>query len=183
MDNLTKNQIILHYLKEYLVLKKESTKKSSFAYNFFTSKEREDIRACLSHPDPHEITDADVIKYLIDWQENQKYLSEYPSNLYIQNILSQLGMYGHYLNSKMVVEFDDYDFSNFNRLKIKSGRAQYGYGIFMLEVYKEDIRTVDSPPLRWFPSLELAEEMKTEMTGSRDFENHELIIHQDLRAL
>ncbi len=184
MDNLTRNQIIRYYLKQYLsALEKKKDCKSDFAYNFFTKEELHDMRTHFKYSSDTALSDYDVLSYLIYHWEHQQYVSEHPDEAYLNKIVYQLGLHGHYLDTKFINQWDNYDYSNFDMMKIKSGRSAYAYAIFTSDVNARDINGVNSLPFRWFSTLELAEAKKKELMAKRGFSEGELKIHQDLRPL
>ena len=184
MDNLTRNQIALHYLKSYLSdLKSKETCESKFGYNFFTYTELHRIRTYLNYPPDKLISDVDILSFVLSNWENEKQSKAPLNREYFKDIIHQLGFYGHYLEIKPFRRWDKYDHSNFNVLRIKSGKAKYGYAIFTSDVKREDIHHVTSPPIRWFTDLRFAESKKEEMILLGQFEDEDLVIHGDLRFL
>lgn len=184
MDHLTRGQIVIHYLKQYLSEKKSGKQTESvFAHDFFTFAERQDIRVHLKYPPDQLLSDRDIIDYTLQKWKEDKALSQHPNQAYIERIIRTQGSYGHYLNTKFFTHWDAYDHANFNTLKVKSGRAKYGYAIFTSDVKPEDIHHVTSKPQRWFTDLRLAESKKEEMVLLDKFKDDELVIHQDLRPL
>ena len=184
MDNLTRNQIILHYLNVYLAeLKSKEQGKSSFAYDFFTRTELHELRTHFNYPFDKLISDTDILAFVLSsWKQEQE-LSENPNEDYLKDMVHQLGLYGHYLDTKFIKHWDNYDYSNFNALKIKSGKAKYAYAIFTSDVKKQDIDDVCSLPIRWFSSLDTAQTKKEELMTQRGFKDEELKIYQDLRPI
>lgn len=187
MEILSRVQVVKHYLNQYLDLlsyadkfKKNSPKPSDFAQQFFTDEERETISKTLKGSTANQLTDKDVIDYLLkDWEKEQA-LCEAPNENYLDKIVYQLGLQGSYLSSKLISQWDEYDYSNFNQMKLKSGKAKYGYAVFE----KAKLRTSQKlVPTRWFDTKYLAQVKKEELMADHGFLDDELVIYTDLRPL
>jgi len=59
--------------------------------------------------------------------------------------LEQLGLHTHYLRTKPIDTWDEYDFSNYRALSEKAGKVYAIYGMYDAEVNKKDAHLVTSP--------------------------------------
>lgn len=76
----------------------------------------------------------------------------------VQATLAQLGLRHHYLASKPIDLWDNYDQSNYRSLQRKAGNIQKVYGLFDRSVAPEQASCVTSPPNRYYDSFEQAQE-------------------------
>ena len=44
----------------------------------------------------------------------------------VREVLYQLGLHTHYLNTKPIKDWDEYDYSNYRSLQIKAGKTKFG---------------------------------------------------------
>lgn len=72
-------------------------------------------------------------------------------------MLDFLGQHVHYLKSKPLAEWDDYDASNYQSIRRKAtARIRRVYAHFDETVSEEDKYLVDSPPTKFYDTLEEA---------------------------
>lgn len=184
MDNLTKHQITRHYLNVYLNdLKSRPQHKSTFGYAFFTQEELDAISTHFKYSEGTVLSDADILAFVLSsWKQEQE-VSENPNEDYLKDMIHQLGLRGHYLQTKAITDWDEYDYANFNTIQIKSGKARYAYGIYHHDIDAEDIDAIKAPPFRWFESIEKAKQKRKEYLATGLYSAGELHIHKDLRAI
>ena len=75
----------------------------------------------------------------------------------VWDTLIQLQHETHYLASKHLVSWDEYDCSNYKNLQLRAGHIQKVYGIYDSSIRQDQIGSVTSPPLRYFERYEIAE--------------------------
>lgn len=83
----------------------------------------------------------------------------------------------HYLASKPVTEWDEYDRANYRSLTKKSGRSKKVYGIFTSDVLKEDVYAVTTKPSYFFDTKKEAEDEITSIVSESKFTEDDLVIH------
>lgn len=83
----------------------------------------------------------------------------------------------HYLADKSVEEWDEYDFTNYQQLMVKSRTATKVYGIFDSDVLAEDAHAVTTQPKFFFDTKEEAEEELERIIAEGEFSREELTIH------
>lgn len=72
-------------------------------------------------------------------------------------MLLHLGHIGHYLGKKSIDDWDEYDWSNYNSLKLKATqRIRRVFGLFADNVDEKDKYDVDSPPSTYYNTKEEA---------------------------
>lgn len=84
----------------------------------------------------------------------------------------------HYLASKPVDNWDEYDLSNYRNLLLKTGKAKKVYGIFTADVLAEDVYAVTTKPSYFFDTKEEAEKEITNIEAEGRFTREELTIHK-----
>lgn len=96
------------------------------------------------------LSNADVLSYYLDaWQaERKQQQTLHPVE--VMKTLEQLGLPTHYLASKAIAFWDEYDHSNYEALLLKSGKVHAIYGIYDAEITEENLPDVDSPPKRFY---------------------------------
>jgi hypothetical protein len=70
--------------------------------------------------------------------------------------LDQLGLQTHYLASKAIAFWDEYDFSNYRVLSGKAGKVYTIYGLYDSEIAYKDIEQVDTHPKRFYETHQQA---------------------------
>jgi hypothetical protein len=83
----------------------------------------------------------------------------------------------HYLASKPVEQWDEYDASNYTSLLWKTGTTKKVYAIFNSDVLKEDVYAVTTKPSYFFDTFEEAETEINSIIAKGKFTKEELIIH------
>lgn len=83
----------------------------------------------------------------------------------------------HYLASKPVEQWDEYDTSNYRSLLMKTGTTKKVYAIFNSDVLKEDVYAVTTKPSYFFDTKEEAEKEINSIVAEGKFTKEELVIH------
>lgn len=118
--------------------------------------------------------DVHILSYCIE--EWAKEIQEKISPIEVNNVLTQLGLESHYLNSKTIAFWDEYDHANYNALKEKAGQYSPMFGLFTCDVSEEDKYLVITPPAKLFDSFEKAEAELNLLINERKFNKGELKI-------
>lgn len=83
----------------------------------------------------------------------------------------------HYLASKPVEEWDEYDTSNYRSLLVKTGTTKKVFAIFTNDVLAEDVYAVTTKPSYFFDTKEEAEEEIDNILVEGKFTRDELVVH------
>lgn len=84
----------------------------------------------------------------------------------------------HYLASKPVDQWDEYDVSNYRSLLLKTGTTKKVFGIFTSDVLSEDVYAVTTKPSYFFDTYEEAEAEIKNIELEGQFKANELTIHK-----
>ena len=84
----------------------------------------------------------------------------------------------HYLASKPVDEWDEYDISNYRAMLLKTGTTKKVFGIFTSDVLAEDVYAVTTKPSYFFDTHEEAEAEIKNIVTDGTFKAEELTIHK-----
>ncbi len=188
--NITIKQILQHFLSQHL--KTLTTAKvfehDPFFDNYFTRSELiEIIKHTYGTEDSQVanqgkawksdmieiINDSDILSFFLHkWTlESNKQSSFTAQN--VHNTLEQLGQQLHYLNFKILADWDAYDHSNFNALLKKAGRLRKVFGFYDANIAQEAVESVTSPPARFFDSYNQAEEAFQELIRVNKMKSNE----------
>lgn len=83
----------------------------------------------------------------------------------------------HYLASKPVEEWDEYDTSNYRSLLVKTGTTKKVFAIFTSDVLAEDVYAVTTKPSYFFDTKEEAEAEIDNILIEKKFTRDELVVH------
>lgn len=83
----------------------------------------------------------------------------------------------HYLASKPVEEWDEYDTSNYRSLLVKTGTTKKVFAIFTSDVLAEDVYAVTTKPSYFFDTKEEAESEINNILVEGKFTRDELVVH------
>lgn len=83
----------------------------------------------------------------------------------------------HYLASKPVENWDEYDTSNYRSLLLKTGRAKKVYAIFTSDVLAEDVYAVTTKPSYFFDTKEEAKTEIQNIIAEGKFTQENLVVH------
>lgn len=178
--------VLLQYLKE-----QENDVLGAFFEDFFTKDEIIDILKSKfgSNVDGHlkvvrlnkeqlleYLSDTDVLNYFLNAWNTEIEQNTAITPIEVFRTLDQLGLQTHYLASKSVTEWDEYDFSNYRSLSGKAGKITTVYGIYDSDVKEEDIEKVTSHPKRFFETYKKAQEELDILIAQGKFKKEELHI-------
>ena len=85
-----------------------------------------------------------------------------------------MGLQTHYLASKSVTDWDEYDFSNYRSLSKRAGKITAIYGIYETDVKEEDVNQVTSQPKRFYETHKKAQEKLEILIAQGKFKKEEL---------
>lgn len=83
----------------------------------------------------------------------------------------------HYLNSKPLEGWDEYDFSNYRSLLLKTGSTKRVYAIFTSDVLAEDVYAVTTQPSYFFDTRDEAKTELQNIVAEGKFAQEDLVIH------
>lgn len=83
----------------------------------------------------------------------------------------------HYLASKPVKEWDEYDTSNYRSLLVKTGTTKKVFAIFTSDVLAEDVYAVTTKPSYFFDTKSEAEKEIDNIIIEGKFTRDELVVH------
>lgn len=83
----------------------------------------------------------------------------------------------HYLASKPVERWDEYDTSNYRNLLLKTGTTKKVFAIFNSDVLAEDVYAVTTKPSYFFDTYEEAQGEISNIVAEGKFTKDELVIH------
>lgn len=83
----------------------------------------------------------------------------------------------HYLASKPVEEWDEYDTSNYRSLLVKTGTTKKVFAIFTSDVLAEDVYAVTTKPSYFFDTKSEAEKEIDTILIEGKFTRDELVVH------
>ncbi len=161
-------KFILHFLKQHqAVLEKKVLQELHGMFkNFFSRKELIEIleHSCfdqdlekhridtLENSDLLELIGDDyfLLSYLIDKIESNITASPTLSQKEIEPFFERIGLELHYLFSKPVDKWDEYDSSNYYSLLFKHGKTKRVFAIFTSDVEEKDKYVVTTKPSFFF---------------------------------
>jgi len=145
----TKERLIVHFLLRQLQKRMESDKSVSidpiWSKLFELSELKTIIRWMFLGKEPDHLTletmssqqlldeigdDYHMVAYFIEVKEKELETTVHPTTQSVLDVLSQLGLETHYLNSKSIETWDKYDHGNFKGLQSKAGTEVPLYGIY-----------------------------------------------------
>lgn len=112
-----------------------------------------------------------VVSYLIVHWKNKTVYPVTPEKIY--GVLSQLNQQTHYLMNKLIAEWDEYDYSNYNALCEKAGVPKLVYGIFEQRV-RESEKYLKAPLMPYFYNKQEALATFSAMDSKHKFQLMEL---------
>lgn len=170
-DNV--DQISLRWLKIY-----NKAELKEIVKWLFMQKIPEDMD--LDNMDEEELLEAiaddyHILGYLLDQMDKELDAFENPTEQTLLEVLEQLGSETHYLSSKPIETWDDYDRSNYQSLLRKAGNPIPLYGVYDVDVKDEDRYTVKLPN-NLYNSHREALRFLSDLVEGGQFEDHELKI-------
>jgi hypothetical protein len=191
---IKQRKMILHFLKAYetLLVKDKKQELSMLFHSFFS---REELIAILEHSyfdqdlEEHHIEDLEnsdlleligddyfLLTYLIDKIENSITASPSLSKKEIEAFFERIGSELHYLYTKPIDKWDEYDRSNYNSLLFKHGKTNRVFAIFTSDVEDKDKYAVTTKPSFFFDTKEEAEAELKHILKEKKFKKDELKI-------
>jgi hypothetical protein len=192
---IKQQKLILHFLKqlEMELLKDKSQDLNTFFNNFFSKEELIEVLE-------HSFFDQDLEEHQIENLETNQLLELIGGDYFILSFLIQKIEIGitsvpkistsevdaffkrtqnelHYLASKPVEDWDDYDRSNYRSLMVKTGTTKKVYAIFTSDVLAEDVYAVTTQPSYFFDTKEEAEVEIENIIAKGEFKSDDLVIH------
>ena len=185
-------KLILHFLKEYEKNYNASDEKRAFFEDYFSKEELIEIighiygDACFENEHIAEFSEKELfslikndsffLSYLIELLEME--LGALPSFVqadvtqFFESVNNEL----HYLASKRVEAWDEYDRSNYHSLLRKTGRSKKVFAVFTSDVKEEDKYIVSTSPSYFFDTAEEAQKEISKLIKERKFKEHDLKI-------
>ena len=171
-------------------MEKEKADKVSIVFASLLSKEelqsivkwcyKEEIpeKYDLETMDKYELLDVigddfHILSYSIEkWK---KELEENVTSQKVYEVLTQLNLETHYLMTKLVDEWDEYDQSNFKALCQKAGTDQPLFAVFDSSI-KEDDKYIALPFSKYYRTRWEAESALSLLVAQEQFQSHQLKI-------
>ena len=117
--------------------------------------------------------DIHILSYSIEkWK---KELEEKITPQKVYDVLCQLQLETHYLMTKILADWDEYDYSNFKALCRKAGTPQPLYAVFESSVQEEN-KYISVPLSKYYATEWEAESKKSLLISEEQFEEHQLQI-------
>lgn len=120
------------------------------------------------------LSDMDVLLYFFDAWATEVQQNKAITPIEVFRTLDQLGLQTHYLASKSVTDWDEYDFSNYRMLSGKAGKITTIYGIYDSDIKEENIEQIDSHPKRFYETYKKAQEELEVLIAQGKFKKEEL---------
>ena len=184
---------ILYFLESHLanIESIEENNISSEFLNLFSRKELIEIvlrlftnydRSMLTEKTDVELLeligdDANVLSFIIEqWKSN---ISAVPtlSQEEVNKFFDELQLHIHYLRHKPVLEWDDYDVSNYYSILFKRGKTKRVFAIFTSDVKDEDKYAVTTKPSFFFDTQKEAEEEVAKICNETKQSASDFVIH------
>jgi hypothetical protein len=191
--NLKTQKLILHFLKGHKKRYNHNEERNSFFDDFFSKDELKEIiqhiygDTCFNSNHQEEgfsekelfsliKHDSFFLSYLIEKIEME--LGALPS--YIQADITvffeSVNLEMHYLATKRVEAWDEYDRSNYHSLMRKTGKTKRIFALYFSDVKEEDKYKVTTPPSRLFDTSKEAKEELERLIKEEKFKTGELKI-------
>ena len=190
--NKNRNRLLVQCFIKMLQqrMEKEKADKVSIVFASLLSKEelqsivkwcyKEEIpeKYDLETMDKYELLDAigddfHILSYSIEkWK---KELEENVTSQKVYEVLTQLNLETHYLMTKLVDEWDEYDQSNFKALCQKAGTDQPLFAVFDSSI-KEDDKYIALPFSKYYRTQWEAESASSLLVAQEQFQSHQLKI-------
>ena len=188
---ITTQLVVQHFLKKMLVQlqKQKAEELDAFFEDFFTKEEiTEMVKASYGENAKGHLkvvrfnkeqlleylSDTNVLNYFLNAWNTEIEANKSITPIEVFRTLDQLGLQTHYLASKLVTEWDEYDFSNYRSLSGKAGKITTVYGIYDRDVKEEDIEQVTSHPKRFFETYKKAQDELEIIIAQGKFKKEEL---------
>ncbi len=191
--NYNTKMVLRHFLKDYkrLLRKTQPQDIHPFLKDFLSKQELESIikwlmdGVALKHVDfendsKEELLevvadDVSILEYFFEQWETETLNREALTPTSVWETLVQLSSEVHYLGSKPLAHWDEYDYANYRSLQLKSGRIKKLWGIFNTSVTEQNMHQA-TPPKRFFDTHEQAKAEKQFLIQKENFNTDELHI-------
>jgi hypothetical protein len=200
--NITAQIVLKHFLYafEKVMTASKHPQMSSLFENFFTREELlkildfmfgdiglqqvEDLDTA-SHKELLEVIDDElyIFRYYINQWEQELSIHDHINPRGVYNTLEQLGHQTHYLGQKDIITWDEYDISNYMSLQRKAGKITKVYGIYDVSVSQDNVYEVESPPKRFFETVEDVTEIMHTGIENGTFQKDEVHILERYKAI
>lgn len=200
--NITTQTVFRHFLSCYEEQrsKQKHPQMSSLFEHFFTREELlkildfmfgdiglqqvEDLDTA-SHKELLDVIDDElyILRYYLNQWEQELSTHDHINPRGVYRTLEQLGQQTHYLNQKDIITWDEYDISNYMSLQRKAGKITRVYGIYDTSVSQDNVYEVDSPPKRFFETVEDATEIMHAGIENGTFQKDEVHILEVYKAI
>lgn len=118
-------------------------------------------------------SDFYILSYFIDQWKKEIEEKITPEKVY--EVLSQLQLETHYLLSKLLSDWDSYDYANFKALSRKAGTPEPLFAVFESSVQEED-KYISVPLSQYYSTEWEATSKKSLLISEEQFEEHQLQI-------
>lgn len=198
--NYNTKTVLRHFLKDYkrLLRKVQPQDIHPFLQDFLSKQELESIikwlmdGVALKHVDFENASkeelldvvadDVSILEYFFEQWETETLQREALTPTSVWETLVQLSHESHYLGSKPLADWDEYDHANYRSLQLKSGRIKKLWGIFNTSVTEKNIQQA-TPPKRFFDTHEQAKAEKQFLFQKENFHPDELHILPVYKAI
>lgn len=116
-----------------------------------------------------------LLGHLLSEMEEEVKAFENPTPQRLDELLEQLSSESHYLATKPIATWDEYDLSNYQALFRKAGMSAPLYGVYDADVKQDDRYTVTLPS-HLYESQQEALKHLSELVEKGQFEEHQLQI-------
>lgn len=191
LRNYKRILFFLNRLESFLESEKES-KTSSELVNYYTDSELREIihwlyrdvwsknaLGFMERPQLLELINSNYGILLWTIYSLEKSMTDTPNisqndiDAFFQRTQNEL----HYLASKPIEEWDEYDTSNYRSLLVKTGTTKKVFAIFTSDVLAEDVYAVTTKPSYFFDTKSEAEEEIDTILLDGKFTRDELVVH------
>jgi hypothetical protein len=168
--DLKLTKLLLHYTDSELREMIHFIYRDSWSKNALGFMERKELEKLV-------LTDYQVLLWTMHQFEQQITATPNYSQSEVDAFFKRTQNELHYLASKPVEDWDDYDRSNYRSLMVKTGTTKKVYAIFTSDVLAEDVYAVTTQPSYFFDTKEEAEVEIENIIAKGEFKSDELVIH------
>ncbi len=123
-----------------------------------------------------------ILSYFLETWETDSKNKEALTPSAVWDTLVQLSMETHYLGSKPLMDWDEYDHANYRALQLKSGRVKILWGIYDDSVTQDNM-TEATPPNRFFDTYDQAIASINELVQDKEYKENELHVLQVFQSV
>lgn len=184
--NIQTQQVLLHFLERYESLLNTNVqdeihpffdgfflKEELIAIIRFTFEANETALQDLETKTPSQLLalisdDVYILIYYLEQLKVTLFKDVVITNEIVWKMLEQLSQHTHYLASKDVAMWDEYDHANYRAMSHKAGRIKRVYGLYDNTISQEDAERVTSLPKRFYDTEEQAKQALSESKFSEE---------------